>query len=333
MERWPFVTVIIVAYNEEEYIGDCLKSVLHQTYPGNSYEILIVNGMSTDNTINAAQGVIDEYKSTAGKVPEIKFLRNPGRILASGWNLGIRSAQGEYVVRIDAHATVASDFLEKSVETILDVRDVVCVGGPLNTASRTKQGELVRAVLTSPFGVGGARFRYQKTPGYVDTVAYGLYRKDIFEQVGYLDESLERTQDNDLHRRIRAAGGRFFLNPAIRATYYCRDSVRGMLNQAFRNGRWTMINFRRRPGRMALRHFAPLFFVLGLVLLALLSFFYPSLSVLLLGILSLHHLCGLAFGLNQVGEFRQIVILPWLFLALHLSYGLGSISGLFQRIA
>ena len=152
--------------------------------------------------------VIGEYKARPARFLRSSFCGTRAD-LASGWNLGIRSAQGEYVVRIDAHATVASDFLEKSVETILDVRDVVCVGGPLNTASRTKQGELVRAVLTSPFGVGGARFRYQKTPGYVDTVAYGLYRKDIFEQVGYLDESLERTQDNDLHRRIRAAGGRF----------------------------------------------------------------------------------------------------------------------------
>lgn len=337
MEYLPFVSALIVAYNEEKHIGACLKSLLEQNYPKSNYEIIIIDGGSTDKTLSIAKKLVNEYKTTApnsNSVNELQvsFLNNPKKILASGWNLGIKESKGEYVVRIDAHAYAHNDFLLESVKTMLSINDVVCVGGAMETESTNPKGELIKKILSSPFGVGGAKFRYMKSPGYVDTVAYGLYKKSIFEEIGFFDETLVRTQDNDLHRRIRASGGKFYLNPSIKTVYYSRDSVSKMVKQAFQNGKWTMINFRRKPGKMALRHFIPFLFIGGVVGSLILGLIYRPFLLLSLLVTFIHLSVGMLFSFKLTNKPKDLLNMPLLFLLLHSSYGLGSFRGILYKI-
>lgn len=337
--KYPFVTVMIVTYNEEAYIKESMKSLLYQTYPTQYYEMIIIDSCSSDKTLEIAQVVEEEYKKYAEEnkiIPvSITYLKNENKILASGWNLGIQKSKGDYVVRIDAHAYVASDFIEKSIQSILNFckeDKTVCVGGSMETISDTDTGELIKEALSSPFGVGGSKFRYMKEAGYVDTVAYGLYNKSIFYEVGYFDENLVRTQDNDLHRRIRDVGGKFYLDPDIKSYYYSRSTIKKLLKQQFQNGKWTMINFLRRPGKMAFRHFIPFGFVMTLLLCGVGSIFNSWFTRLGCSGIIFHILCGIYFATKKTRNIEHVFKMPFLFLMIHIYYGIGSISGLLYKL-
>ena len=86
MSKLPFVTAMIVVRNEEKYIEKCLKSLLEQEYE--NYEILVVDGESTDKTLEKIDSIIKKYNKIS-----LKVLKNEKRILASGWNIGIKNAR------------------------------------------------------------------------------------------------------------------------------------------------------------------------------------------------------------------------------------------------
>ncbi len=327
-EEKPFVSAMIVVRNEENRIAKCLDSLLCQDYPVDKYEIIIIDGESTDRTLDIVKERIELAKKER-TVPSLRIVNNPKHILASGWNIGIKEARGEYVVRPDAHAYVETDFISKNVDTMLDIGNASCVGGQMTTLSDTKTGEIIKEALSRPFGVGGAKFRYSKEPGYIDTVAYGLYKRSVFDEIGYFNEVLVRTQDNDLHRRMRDAGMKFYLNPEIRSYYYSRDSYKRLVKQQFNNGKWTMINYLLRPGKMSIRHFVPLGFVLALLFTAFGGLFFHSIWWSTLIGLLLHLLCGLYFATKRTRQISHVAVLPFIFLLMHLSYGIGSISGFF----
>lgn len=344
MEEFPFITAIIVTRNEERYIEQSFRSLLEQSYPPDCYEVLIVDGFSTDKTLELAQETEKKYATkyinentfedsvkTESRV-KVRYFSNPKLSLAAGWNLGIQNSQSDYVIRIDAHAYADKDFLLNSIKTMQTVKDAVCVGGAMNTEALTKKGEIIKEVLSSPFGVGGSKFRYMKTAGYVDTVAFGLYKKEVFEKLGYFDEELQRTQDNDMHRRIRANGGKFYLNPEIKTTYYARDSVSKMIRQGFMNGKWTMINFLRRPGKMALRHFIPMIFITSVLGCSLLGLFLDIGCFFLLFGIVLHLLFGFYFAHKRTEKTSHRLIMPLVFLSLHGSYGFGSLVGVLTTL-
>lgn len=325
MSKLPFVTAMIVVRNEEKYIEKCLKSLLEQEYE--NYEILVVDGESTDKTLEKIDSIIKKYNKIS-----LKVLKNEKRILASGWNIGIKNARGEYVVRIDAHSYVEKDFLLKNVETLLEVEKygVVCVGGTLTTSSLTNKGKVIATILSSPFGVGNSRFRYSNKREYVDTVAFGLYKKEIFKKVGLFDENLKRNQDNDMHRRIREVGGKFYLNPDIKSTYYCRDSIFGMLKQAYLNGKWNIITFYKSKDSLAIRHLIPLCFVLGIIFCLGAGYYYSIFWKILLGVLTIHFVLGLYSGINKKVRGTSMLILPICYLMLHVSYGIGSLFAIIK---
>lgn len=331
-EEKPFVSALIVVRNEENRIAKCLGSLLDQDYPAERYEIIIVDGESSDKTLEVINKTANSVKNGRA-FPEVRIVNNPKHILASGWNIGIKEAKGEYVVRPDAHAYVEPDFISRSVETMLSVGDASCVGGQMITLSDTKTGELIKEALSSPFGVGGSKFRYSKERGYVDTVAYGLYKKSVFDSIGYFNEALVRTQDNDLHRRMRDAGMKFYLDPQIRSYYYSRSTVKKLIRQQFNNGKWTMVNFLIRPGKMSVRHFVPLGFVMFLIASLIAGIFVHPVWWASLAVLLLHLLCGLFFACRRTKTFSHVIALPGLFLMIHTVYGIGSIAGFFSSFS
>lgn len=322
----PFVSALLVTRNEEDYIRMSLMSLINQTYPHDKYEIIIVDGNSSDGTLDIILQLRNKYNSQSFK---IKLIRNPQKILATGWNLAIKSAKGDYVVRIDAHSVVESDFIEKNVETIQRV-DAVCVGGKLISKSLNGDDNLVSHVLSSPFGVGNSSFRISEKEGYVDTAVYGLYKKDIFNKAGYFDEKMVRNQDIEMHSRIKKAGGKFYFNPAIKSTYYTRNTVNKMLKQAYGNGQWNMVLLKRGSGALSIRHLVPFVFVLSIVGTILLGFLHPLFWYLGLAVVVLHLCLGLYFAGEKTQKLTQILVMPFLFIALHFAYGLGYIRGIFN---
>jgi len=318
-----------VTRNEQAFVERALLSLVNQTYPKDSYEIIVIDGESTDKTLDIIQKIIHQYQTDCFN---IRLINNPKHILSSGWNLGIQNAKGEYVVRIDAHGEAAEDFIEKSVKTILSKPDVVCVGGKLSTKSLNGDNDTVSKVLSSPFGVGNSSFRVSDKAGYADTAVYGLYRKAIFEKIGYFNENYVRNQDIELHSRIRTAGGKFYFNPEIRCVYYSRNTVKKMLKQAYGNGKWNMVLLKNQNSALRLRHLVPFAFVAFLIVSIILGFLHRLFWTLGAGVLILHLLIGLYAAIQKTKKPIEILKMPILFLLLHLAYGAGYFAGIFTKI-
>lgn len=324
----PFISVLLVTYNESQYIRLSLGSLLCQDYPHNSFEIIVIDGRSTDDTLNQAKNLVAEYKEAGSKV-KVYFIDNPKKILAAGWNKGIASAKGEYVVRIDAHAVVQPNFLRLNVKTILRV-DAVCVGGKLVTKANSETGEIIKDVLSSSFGVGNSSFRVLNKAGYVDTAVYGLYRIDLFEKIGYFDEMLVRNQDVELHSRIKRIGGKFYFNPDICSVYYSRDTAKKMLKQAYGNGYWNLIIWKKNGAKLSIRHMIPFCFFLVLAVTALAGIVWRMIWMFGVIVLVLYFMLATFASLSKTKRIGRFLKMLFLFFALHLAYGLGSIIGLFK---
>lgn len=323
------VTAIIVVRNEEKYIKISLKSLLEQNFPSNKYEIILVDGNSEDNTIKNIEETIKKYNKQNVK---ITILKNEKKLLAPGWNIGIQNAKGKYVTRIDAHASASKDFIKTSLETIEKLpENVVCVGGRLISVSLEKEDKTISKVLSSPFGVGNSKFRYSEKEQYVDTVAFGLYKKEIFNKVGYFDETLERNQDNNMHNRIRKAGYKFYYNPEIKSEYYVRNNLKKMLKQGFLNGKWNIIVFRQDKESLSIRHLVPLAFVLSIILLVILSIINKVFLYILVAELITYFTLGIFFAIQKTKNIIEILKMLLYFLLLHISYGVGSLLSIFNR--
>lgn len=312
------VSVIIPVYNEEKYIESCIISLINQTYPREKMEWIVIDGNSTDETVK----IIEKYN----KEYPLKIINNPKRKTPISLNMGIRSSRGKYIIRFDAHATYSNDYIEKCIY-YLENTTADNVGGYVETKADGVIGNAIARMLSTRFGVGGASFRTGNDTGYVDTVPFGAFRREVFEKVGLFDEELLRSEDNDINARIREHGGKVYLASDIVSTYYCRDSIKGVLIQGIQNGNALFRTIRRNPKAMSLRHFVPFLFLLSLVILPLLCLWWPGARNLLVAEMVLYGCIDLAFCIKKE-NLRYALILIWLYPIFHICYGLGSLLGL-----
>lgn len=322
MPNKPFISVIVPVYKEENYIHACVDSMLAQDYPKECMEWFFVDGMSPDRTWE----ILAEYQENYPDL--IHLLKNPDKTVPFAMNIAIRQAKGTYIIRLDAHAEYALDYFTKCVE-VLERTGADNVGGVMETKSRTPIGASIAKMLSTKFGVGNAQFRTNGKDGYVDTVPFGAFRREVFEKVGLYDERLTRNQDSELNYRIIHNGGKIYLSNEIKLAYYCRDSVGGIVKMAVTNGKWNIITSKLCPGSMRLRHFVPCFFVLSLIGMPLLSLLFP-LFWWLFGIeLAAYLALAAYFAMKAADGIKEFFVLLYLFPVFHISYGWGSLKGIF----
>lgn len=318
--KTAFVSVVMPLYNEEKYIVKCIDSLLLQDYPKDSMEWIFVDGGSEDKTVE----ILREYQDRYPKL--IKVFKNPHKIVPYAMNIGIKSSVGKYIIRLDAHADYATDYISKCVY-YLENTDAENVGGVAETRSNGFMGNAIAKMLSSKFGVGNSQFRTNGESGYVDTVPFGAFRREVFSKYGGYDERLVRNQDNEMNFRIRKNGGKIYLSDDIRLSYYCRDSVKGICEMARKNGMWNIITMKLCPGSMGLRHFIPFLFVVSVLGLGVLGFVH-SIFWVLLGIeLFLYLLSDIIFSIKHTKLVKEFFALLMLFPVFHISYGFGSMLG------
>jgi len=319
----PFISVVIPIYNEEKYLDNCINSMLLQDYTRDAMEWIFVDGMSTDKTPEILCGYAAQYPQL------ITVLKNERRTAPCAMNIGIRQAKGRYIIRLDAHAEYAPNYFSKCVQ-VLDETGADNVGGVMATKAKSPMGALIAKMLSSPFGVGNAQFRINGKDGYVDTVPFGAFRREIFDKVGLYDERLTRNQDSELNYRIIHHGGKIYLSNQIKLSYYCRDTISGIVHMALLNGQWNIVTSKLCPGSMRIRHLIPFLFVLSLICMPILSLFWKPIFFLFLLELICYFLLDILFSIRSAGNLVEAIQLFALFLVFHVSYGCGSLLGIWD---
>lgn len=321
-----FISVVMPIYNEENYIENCVESLLLQDYPKDKMEWLFVDGMSKDNTRKLLQKYIEKYPKL------IKVFDNPNKTVPFAMNIGISEAKGKYIIRLDAHADYSNDYFSKCVH-YLETTDADNVGGVAKTKSQGFVGNTIAKMLSSRFGVGNSEFRTNGESGYVDTVPFGAFRREVFEKWGGYDERLTRNQDNEMNYRIRKNGGKIYLASDINLSYYCRDSIKGISDMALKNGMWNVITMKLCPGAMGIRHFTPLVFLLSIIFLPLLSLILKPLRYLFVAEMILYFALDLLFSFKASSNVKEFILLIVLFPIFHITYGAGSVRGLVKLLS
>lgn len=316
MNKHPEVSVIIPVYNEEAYLEGCLKSLLKQSFPADEMEWIIVDAGSKDTTAD----ILEKYRD---KGPFV-ILSNPGKATPSSLNMAIKRAKGRYIVRMDAHAEYPRDYIARNIKN-LEKLNADNAGGVFVVHGTGKIGSAFASMLSSPFGAGGAQFRSAKHSGFVDTVPYGTWRRELFDRIGLFDEDLVRSEDNDMNHRIHAAGGRIYLDADLHINYYCRDTLRSVLKMGLDNGNALFFTARKDPKVMRLRHYVPFAFFSSLIGIGCGAAYLPTCRKMLTAELSAYLLLDLFYSMKNI---RTAPVTLWLYPLFHLSYGFGSALGL-----
>lgn len=317
------VSLLVAMRNEAGYIERCIRSLLAQDYPADKLEVFIFDGQSTDDSWQIAEQLI--------KNRPLFFLRsNPERIQSEAWNKGVAQSRGDVVGIVSAHSTLAPNYVSKAVE-VLQRTKADMVGGPVRAQSENFIGEVIAVAMSTPFGVGGANFRYTDKELETDTVFMGLCRRDMYMRIGGFDEEMIRNQDDELSYRLTRNGGKIVCSPLIRSEYFSRSTLPSLWKQYYQYGYYKVRVLQKHPRQMRLRQFVPFAFVLALIVSALLAFIslLRPLSWMIPAIYILANLLASLYTAASRG-WKYLPLLPIVFAILHLSYGLGFLAGLFK---
>jgi len=325
MNAPPFASFIIPIRNEADSIERCIVSVMNLDYSPTRLEVLIVDGMSTDDTRKVICEVSSRYPER-----QIRVLDNPGKIVSIGMNIALRQAKGDVIVRVDGHTMIAADYVQKCVEA-LQRTQADNVGGKMNAIGGNPFGRAVALATSMPFGVGGARFHYSDKEEWVDTVYMGAWPRRVFEKNGLFDEELVRDQDDEFNYRLREQGGRILLSPAIRSEYIARSTPSALWRQYYQYGFWKVRVLQKHPRQMSIRQFVPPVFVLALLFSLMLAFFpVPHSLFVFVPLAYLFSNLSASLWIASRRSWTSLLCLPLIFAILHLSYGLGFWAGLLK---
>ena len=325
MTALPSVTVIMPIRNEAAFIERSLGAVLGQDYPPALLQVLVVDGLSDDGT----RGLVERLQ-TQHPAHRVGLLDNPKRIAPTAMNIALDHADGDVIIRVDGHCEIAPDYVRRCIETLRRT-DAECVGGALTTVGETTVARAIALAQSSVFGVGGVAFRTKPDKGcYVDTLAFGAYRRAVFKRLGGFDEELARNQDDEFNFRLTQAGGKIWLDPAIHAWYYSRAHFAKLWRQYYQYGFYKVRVIQKRRAVPSWRHLVPAAFVLGLVFTLILAVLTRQ-GWVALAVAGPYFVVNLAAALwTGRKALRALPLLVPAFLVLHLAYGLGFLAGLWR---
>lgn len=176
------ISVIIPAYNEAERIAQCLIALSDQTLPRNTYEIIVVDGGSSDET-----------RQIASEYADLVFIQVSKRV-GGARNDGICRASHDIVVTTDADSIVTRDWLEQTVSCFTDP-EVVLAFGPIQPVHDTPENRRYALLFNSLTWFGAlTRFYY-----------YTLGCNTAFLKKAFIEAGMYRTVDagDDLEIAVR----------------------------------------------------------------------------------------------------------------------------------
>lgn len=321
------ISIVVPCRNEAAHIEGCVRSILAQEDPGQPLEVLIADGMSDDGTRAILERLSDEDA-------RIRMVNNPERVTPTGLNHGIAAAEGDIIIRMDAHTEYAPDYVKACVEVLAET-GAQNVGGAARTKTKGYLHEAIAAAYHSPYSTGGAAFHKPDYEGEVDTVTYGCWHKDWFDQVGLFDEELVRNQDDEFNLRTVRAGGKIWQSPRIKSWYSPRNTLRALFKQYSQYGYYKVRVIQKHKLPASWRHLVPGALVVTFGALgagALVSNLARGALALAAGTYGAGLLAA-SVDIARKTEWKYLPVLPAVLAAFHFGYGTGFVRGVVDFVA
>jgi glycosyltransferase involved in cell wall biosynthesis len=326
-----YVSIIVPIRNEEAYIEKTIDSIFEQDYGSDNFEVILVDGMSDDATLEKIESLIPKY-------PNIKLFHNSNKVVPFALNIAIKESLGEVIVRLDAHSFYPNNYISELVKKLTEL-NAWNVGGVFDTlpANGTTKAYAIAEALKSPISVGDS---YHRIGGNevmeVDTVPYGCFKKEVFGKIGLFDEQLVRNQDDEFNSRILKNGGKIYILPYLKIEYFARPSIRKTAKMFYQYGLFKPLVVKKIGKLTSIRQLVPVAFLMGLVVGILLSFVHEYFFVVYTAVITIYAILLLftAFRLflrkKQASMLAIMFYLPFTIFLIHVSYGMGYIVGLLK---
>ena len=302
--------------NEEHHLADAVRSVLAQAYPG-ELEVVLAVGPSTDRTHEVA----DEL---AAADPRIVVVDNATGRTPDGLNAAIAATSHEIVVRMDGHGVLSDGYIQRAVE-LLEETGAANVGGVMLAEGLDDLQQAVAVAMTSPLGIGAAKFHVGGDAGPADTVYLGVFRREWLERVGGYDPHFTRAQDWELNYRIREAGGTVWFDPRLTVTYRPRATWSDLARQFYTTGQWRRQVTRRHPESVNARYLAPPVAVAAIALGTVGGLAWRPLWLIPAGYAAAVTVGGAWIARRQ--RAGVVVRMPGVLATMHLTWGAGFLRG------
>jgi succinoglycan biosynthesis protein ExoA len=317
-----FISIIMPVRNEEACLGNLLRQLLAQEYDQDRYEILVVDGGSTDGT----RQVVEELSAIH---TNLRLLDNPRRWSSAARNIGVQMARGELLVIVDGHCTIPGDKYLRTLADAFERSGADCLGRPqpLEAPNPSRLERAIGLARASAIGHHPASYIYSSQERFVPAHSVAVaYRRTVFDQVGLFDEGFDACEDVELNHRIDRAGLRCLLVPELAVSYRPRGTLRALVRQLVRYGRGRVRLFRKHPNTLNIRTLLPALFVLGCVIGAVAMWFSKTIAAIYLLTLAVYFLlvmtASIAIAIRQ-REILWLLLLPLVFVTIHVSAGAG----------
>lgn len=313
------VSVVIPCRNEVKSIERCVQSILNSNYK--NLEVIVVDGMSED-------GTREVLKDLSQKFPQVRMEDNPHQLTPYAFNIGCKAATGFYVQIVGSRNTLDPDYIPLLVQKLESHPEIACVGGDYQHVYDTEISRFITYAMESKFGVGASNYRTKKESCYVDTVGIPMYRKSIFDEVGYFDERLTRNQDDDFNFRVTQAGHKIFYVFEAKTQYYVRGSLKKLFKQFSQYGYFKVFVNKKHRTVTTLRQLVPIAFLAFLVLGLVLGAIIPAFFYLYFLVIGMYLGLGFATSMPFTNIISEVLVTQYAVFVMHMGYAWGYLKGI-----
>lgn len=272
------VAVVIPCRNEAATIRQLLDAVAAQTRTPD--DVVIVDDGSTDGT----PLVIEDWRRAHPNI-SIRVVQGPSRGVAAAVNAGIAACSVDVIVRLDGHSIPSPNYIAASLSA-LSQSGVGVAGGlwQIEPGAATVVARAIAKVVSHRLGSGGALYRdasggtERAVP--VDTVPFGAFRRELWQQLGGFDETLSANEDYDFNYRARRASLKIVLDPRIQSAYFARPTLAALGRQYHRYGFWKLQMLRKDARALHWRQVPPALILPWVLATSVLACVWPGPVVL-----------------------------------------------------
>lgn len=321
------ITIIVAIRNEEQYIDRCLDSLINQNFPKEKYRIAVVDGQSTDRSLEIVEG----YKKTNTDLIDIYI--NEKKWQASGRNIVIRMSGTELIAYVDGHCIIHPDWLKNLYMCLTEIfdNDVAGVGSILNSPDdESSFGKAIDCVFSSMLGGIGSSYKPSNSRMEVNTAPFMLYKSKALKEVGLYDEDMKYGEDFSLNYKLRNAGYNLFVEPKAIVYYYKRRNLIDFVKQMYNYGYTKATIFKKYKSSLGLIHLVPVFSLIFLTMVIFINI-YINYYMPVLFIISLYFIIIAINSLSNSISKKSLYLALWMpaiYICEHFAYSVGFIAGL-----